>query len=81
MYENATCRAKIIVNIFIISTMRDEGWIRKSLYHECIGRNDKHIIIATCNATVKDALSQDEINNMILDIYVGCTLSDIVNYF
>lgn len=57
MYENATCCAETIVNISIFSTMREENWIRKSLHHECIGGNDKHIITATCNATVKDALS------------------------
>ena len=33
----------------------------------------KQVITATYNVTVRDAMSQEELNDIIIDIYVGCS--------
>lgn len=37
-----------------------------------IVNNNKQVITPTYNVTIKDAMSEQEINDMIIDVYVGC---------
>lgn len=41
--------------------------------NEYIIRKNIHVITATYNVTVKEARSEDEINDMVIDVYVGCS--------
>lgn len=40
--------------------------------NEYIMEHEKQVITATYNVTVKDAMNQEDLDKMIIDIYVGC---------
>ena len=40
--------------------------------NEHIVKHKKQVITATYNVIVKDAMKQEDLNNMIIDVYVGC---------
>lgn len=43
-----------------------------NLLSEFIIQGNKQVITATYNVTVKETKSQEEIKDMIIDVYVGC---------
>lgn len=70
-------RLKPMIKIVNALSARHEGYpdaIHKTVkeLNEYILYNNKQVITATYNVIVKDAINKDELNKMIIDIYVGC---------
>ena len=68
---------KPIIKIVNALCIRHEG--HPSRLHETINKLNeyileykKQVITATYNVTVKEAMNQEELERMIIDVYVGC---------
>lgn len=63
-----------IVNALSVRHEGHPGMINNAinLLNEFIVQGNKQVITATYNVTVKEAKSQEEIKDMIIDVYVGC---------
>lgn len=68
---------KPIIKIVNALSIRHEGHPRKlqetiNKLNEYILEYKKQVITATYNVTVKDAMRQEELEEMIIEVYVGC---------
>ncbi|MDO5518382.1 MAG: AraC family transcriptional regulator [Clostridium sp.] len=63
-----------LVNAICARHMGHPGLIGETIneLNDYIIKHDKQVITATYNVTTKEAESEAEINDMIIDIYVGC---------
>lgn len=63
-----------IVNALSIRHEGHPGRLQETInrLNEYILKNEKQVITATYNVTVKDAMKQEELDEMIIDVYVGC---------
>lgn len=63
-----------LVNALCARHIGDPGLLSNTVneLNNYIIKNNKQVITATYNVTVKDAMRQEEIDDMIIDVYVGC---------
>jgi len=64
-----------IVNALCIRHEGHPGGLQDTInrLNAYILKHKKQVITATYNVTVKDAKKQEELNDMIIDVYVGCS--------
>lgn len=68
---------KLIIKIVNALSIRHEGHQGKlqetiNELNEYILKHNKQVITATYNVIVKDVMKQEDLDNMIIDVYVGC---------
>lgn len=63
-----------IVNALYIRHQGHPGKLQETInkLNEYILEHKKHVITATYNVTLRNAMRQEELNDMIIDVYVGC---------
>lgn len=63
-----------IVNALSIRHEGNPGRLQETMnrLNEYIIEHKKQVITATYNVTVKDAMNLEELNEMIIDVYIGC---------
>ena len=68
-----------IVNALCIRHKGHPGGLQDTINrpNSYILEHKKQVITATYNVTVKDAMSQEELNDMIIDVYVVLVLCDL----